>query len=64
MDDVYPSAEFRTLLRERGVRFVLSSDSHSPDTIDCAFGRFAAAEEYIASPLPALCSAVRGKFMV
>ena len=64
MDDAYPSAEFRALLRERGVRFVLSSDSHSPDTIDCAFGRFAAAEEYIASPLPALSSSARGKFMV
>lgn len=44
MDDAYPSAAFRALLRARGVRFVLSSDAHSADALDCAFGRFGAAE--------------------
>ena len=47
MDDAYPSAEFRALLRERGVKFILSSDSHAPDTLDCAFDRFSAAESYV-----------------
>ena len=47
LDDAYPSAEFRTLLRERGVKFVLSSDSHSASTLDCAFDRFGAAESYV-----------------
>jgi histidinol-phosphatase (PHP family) len=51
MDDVYPSAEFRDLLRERGVRFVLDSDSHAADTLDCAFDRFAAAENFV-RPFP------------
>ena len=50
LDDAYPSAAFRELLRARGTRFVLSSDSHSADTIDCAFDRFADAEEYLAAP--------------
>ena len=50
MDDAYPSAEFRTLLRERGVKFILSSDSHAADTLDCAFDRFGAAEEYVQAP--------------
>lgn len=47
MDDAYPSPEFRALLRERGVKFVLSSDAHSAGTIDCAFDRFAKAEKYV-----------------
>ena len=47
LDDAYPSAEFRAMLRERGVRFVLSSDAHSADAMDCAFDRFGAAEEYV-----------------
>ena len=50
MEDAYPSAPFRALLRERGVRFILSSDSHAADTLDCAFDRFAAAETYLAVP--------------
>ena len=50
MKDVYPSPFFRCLLRERGVRFILSSDAHSADTIDCAFDRFHAAENYIDCP--------------
>lgn len=47
LDDAYPSAEFRAMLRARGVRFVLSSDAHSADALDCAFDRFAEAEEYV-----------------
>ncbi len=46
MDDAYPSPRFRALLRERGVRFILSSDAHSAETIDCAFDRFSDAERY------------------
>ena len=46
LDDAYPSAEFRAMLRERGVKFVLNSDSHAADTLDCAFDRFAAAENF------------------
>ena len=47
-DDAYPSAAFRALSRERGVRFVLSSDSHAASTIDCAFDRFGSAERFLA----------------
>lgn len=47
MDDAYPSKPFRELLRARGVRFVLSSDAHSADALDCAFDRFASAETYL-----------------
>jgi histidinol-phosphatase (PHP family) len=47
MDDAYPSAAFRAMLRERGVKFILNSDSHSADTLDCAFDRFACAEDFI-----------------
>ena len=50
MDDAYPSAAFRTLLRRRGVRFILSSDAHAAESIDCAFDRFGAAEAYVSSP--------------
>ena len=48
--DAYPSPYFRQLLRERGVKFILSSDAHSADAIDCAFDRFADAEDYVTSP--------------
>ena len=47
LDDAYPSAAFRAMLRERGVRFVLNSDSHSADSIDCAFERFALSESFV-----------------
>ena len=47
LDDVYPSPAFRAMLREKGVKFVLSSDSHAADTIDCAFDRFGTAEDYL-----------------
>jgi histidinol-phosphatase (PHP family) len=50
MDDAYPSATFRAMLRQRGVRFVLNSDSHSTDTLDCAFDRFADAEDFVRPP--------------
>jgi len=46
-NDVYPSSVFRKLLRDRGVRFILSSDAHAADTIDCAFDRFGSAEEFV-----------------
>ena len=48
LDDAYPSAEFRALLRARGVRFVLNADAHSADAIDCAFDRFSSCEDYAA----------------
>ena len=47
LDDAYPSPAFRALLRQRGARFVLSSDAHSADAINCAFDRFADSEEYV-----------------
>ena len=50
MDDAYPSAAFRDLLRARGVRFILSSDSHAAETVDCAFDRFGGAEDYLSRP--------------
>ena len=46
MDDAYPSPTFRKILRDRGVRFILSADAHSAAAIDCAFDRFASAEDY------------------
>ena len=50
LEDIYPAAPFRDLLRERGVKFILSSDSHAADTLDCAFDRFGDAETYIQHP--------------
>jgi len=47
LDDAYPSPAFRRMLCERGVRFVLSSDAHSASGLDCAFDRFADAEDYV-----------------
>ena len=47
LDDAYPSADFRALLRARGVRFILSADAHSADSLDCAFDRFGSAEEFV-----------------
>lgn len=47
MSDAYPSKAFRDLLRARRVRFVLSSDAHSAEALDCAFDRFSTAETYI-----------------
>lgn len=47
MDDAYPSADFRAMLRARGVRFILSSDAHSAPALDCAFDRFGTAEEFV-----------------
>ena len=47
LDDAYPSPAFRKLLRERGVRFILSADAHSADAIDCAFDRLGDSEEFV-----------------
>ena len=47
LDDAYPSAQFRAILREKGVKFVLGSDSHAAGTIDCAFDRFGGAENFV-----------------
>ena len=47
LTDAYPSDAFRDLLRARGVKFILSSDAHFTDGIDCAFDRFADAENYV-----------------
>ena len=47
MDDVYPSEELRGMLREKGVKFILSADAHAADAIDCAFDRFEKAEKFV-----------------
>jgi histidinol-phosphatase (PHP family) len=47
LDDAYPSATFRDMLRARGVKFILNSDAHSADALSCAFDKFAQAEEYV-----------------
>jgi len=51
LDDAYPSPAFRNLLRRRGVKFVLSSDAHVANALDCAFDRFSNAECYVTSPI-------------
>ena len=50
LDDAYPSAAFRDLLRTRGVKFILSADAHSASAIDCAFDRFGDCEAFLPSP--------------
>ncbi len=40
MTDAYPSEDFQSQLRAYGVRFILSSDAHSVEGLDCAFERF------------------------
>lgn len=50
MNDAYPSAAFRDELRSRGVRFLLSSDAHSVEGLDCAFDRFGDVERYESLP--------------
>jgi len=47
LDDAYPSPAFRKLLRERGVKFILSSDAHAAAALDCAFDRFVDAEDFV-----------------
>lgn len=47
LDDAYPSLEFRDRLRAHGVKFILNSDAHFADGLDCAFDRFADAEKYV-----------------
>ena len=59
LDDAYPSASFRDLLRVKGVKFLLSSDAHAADAIDCAFDRFGDAEEYLSAPPVLACRGPR-----
>ena len=47
LDDAYPSEDFRRMLREKGVKFILSSDAHESKALDCAFDKFESAEEYV-----------------
>ena len=47
LDDAYPSPAFRALLRERGVRFVLSSDANAAEALDGAFDRFGGEEAFV-----------------
>lgn len=47
LDDAYPSPAFRQLLRARGVRFLLSSDAHAAESLDCAFDRFGGEEAFV-----------------
>ena len=49
-DDAYPSDEFRTLLRERGVKFILDSDTHSVDSVDAGYAKYLGAEDYVDFP--------------
>jgi len=58
LDDVYPSAAFRASLRARGVKFLLGSDAHAAATLDGAFDRFGAVEDFVAFPRAALQSPV------
>ena len=44
LDDPYPSAPFRKLLRDRGVPMLLSSDAHRTTALGAAFERFATPE--------------------
>ena len=43
MNDVYPSAQFLSILKEKGVPVTFSSDSHSAPTIISDFDRAEAA---------------------
>ena len=47
LEDAYPSAEFRAMLVERGVRFILSSDAHAAVVLDCAFDRYQATLPFV-----------------
>ncbi len=47
LQDAYPSAFFRSLLRARGVSFILSSDAHCPQAIGYAFNQFEDQETYL-----------------
>ena len=53
LDDAYPSASFRALLRARGVPFILGADAHAAGHIDAAFDRFSGAEAYVSPSWPA-----------
>jgi len=43
MDDVYPSADFLSILHDTGVPVMINSDAHKSRDLDCAFDRAAAA---------------------
>lgn len=47
LEDAYPSPSFRSHLRSRGVKFILSSDAHDADALSTAFDRFADAEAFV-----------------
>ena len=44
--EAYPAPDFRKMLRDRGVRFILSSDAHSAAALDCAFDVLATSENF------------------
>ena len=44
--DAYPADEYRALLRERGVKFILNSDSHSVDSLDAGYDKYLVSEPY------------------
>lgn len=62
MDDAYPSPEFRVMLRERGVKFLLGSDAHSAAQIDGSFDRFRAADCLEKLPVMGSCLPMVGGF--
>ena len=43
IDDVYPSADFLSLLHTSGIPVMINSDAHKAADIDCAFDRAEAA---------------------
>jgi histidinol-phosphatase (PHP family) len=43
MDDVYPSADFLSILHDTGVPVMINSDAHRGQDLDCAFDRATAA---------------------
>lgn len=51
LDDAYPDRGFREILNKNGVQFILSSDAHTAEGLDCAFGRFGGEEKFLILPL-------------
>ena len=43
MDDVYPSGTFLSILHDKGVPVIISSDAHSKENLDSEFERAYAA---------------------
>ena len=50
LNDAYPSSLFRSLLTRRNVSYILSSDAHSTEHLDCAFERFGTCENFLDAP--------------